>query len=401
MKKSLFPTLALTGTLISLTCALSTCSQHPTTLPYDHIISTARQQIDHQIALVEQDTTQVLNPRSVVNGVIQYIPIDDWCSGFFPGTVWELYRLTGDEKYLPYATRYTLALDSIQHLKWHHDIGFMIDCSYGQAYAVTHNPAYADVIVESARSLATRFRPAAGVFQSWDEDRGWQGKRGWMCPTIIDNMMNLELMFKATELSGDSSFRRMAISHADTTMKYHFRPDYSCYHVVDYDKVQGGVRRCCTAQGYADASTWARGEAWALYGYAICYGYTRDARYLEQCRHIYDFIFTHPRLPEDLVPYWDYDDPTIPNAPRDASAAAVTASALYQLSEWIPEYRQTADRIMQSLSSPAYLALVGTNGNFLLMHSVGALPFGGEIDVPINYADYYYLEALLRSLHKD
>ena len=366
-----------------------------------HILEVAEAQVDYQIKLVEQDQTQVLNPRSVVNGVIQYIPIDDWCSGFFPGIVWQMYRLTGDEKYLPYAEKYTEALDSIKHLKWHHDVGFMMDCSYGQGLSATGNPAYAEVLVETARSLATRFRPAAGVFQSWDEDRGWQGERGWMCPTIIDNMMNLELMFKATQISGDSTFWHMAVSYADTTLKYHFRDDYSTYHVVDYDKVNGGVRRRCTAQGLADETCWARGETWALYGFAICYYYTHDERYLERCKQVYNYIFTHPRLPEDLVPYWDYDDPNIPNAPRDASSAAVTASALYLLSEWIPEYRETADRIMASLSSPAYLALVGTNGNFLLMHSTGALPFGGEIDVPINYADYYFLEALLRAEGKD
>lgn len=392
----------MTISLMALIVAMTGCqTEKKQAIPYEHIIEVAEQHIDYQIALVEKDQSQVLNPRTVADGKIQYIPIDDWCSGFFPGVVWEMYRLTGDEKYIPYATRYTLALDSIKHLKWHHDVGFMIDCSYGQAYTVTGKQEYADVMVEAARSLATRFRPAAGVFQSWDEDRGWQGQRGWMCPTIIDNMMNLEMMFKATQLSGDSTFWKMAVSHADTTMKYHFRPDYSCYHVVDYDKEKGGVRGCCTAQGYADASTWARGEAWALYGYAICYYYTGDTRYLDQCRHIYDFIFTHPRLPEDLIPYWDYDDPTIPNAPRDASAAAVTASALYMLSAWIPEYRETADRIILSLSSPAYLALVGTNGNFLLMHSVGALPFGTEIDAPLNYADYYYLEALLRAQGKE
>lgn len=393
MKRILYISLAMV--------LLSACQNPTTTIDRDRILSVATQQVDHQIELIEADPIQVLNPRSVLNGKIIYIPEDDWCSGFFPGIVWEMYQLTGDAKYIPYATRYTEALDTIQYLKWHHDVGFMVDCSYGRAYAVTGKEEYKAVIIEAARSLATRFRPAAGVFQSWDEDRGWQGQRGWMCPTIIDNMMNLELMFKATELSGDPSFCQMAISHADTTLAHHFREDYSTYHVVDYDKVNGGVRRRCTAQGYADESCWARGEAWAIYGFAIAYYYTHDERYLQRCREVYNYIFTHPNLPEDLIPYWDYNDPAIPCAPRDASSAAITASALYMLSEWIPEYRQTADRIMASLSSPAYLAIVGTNGNWLLMHSTGALPFGGEIDVPINYADYYYLEALLRREGKD
>jgi hypothetical protein len=189
----------------------------------------------------------------------------------------------------------------------------------------------------------------------------------------------------------------MAVQHADATLANHFRPDYSCYHVVDYDTVNGSVRHRHTAQGYSHESAWARGQAWALYGFAICYRETKDPRYLDLTGKIYNYIFSNPNLPDDLVPYWDFDAPNIPNEPRDASAAAIIASALYELSACgKPEYKQTADRIINSLSSPAYLAIVGTNGNFLLMHSVGSIPHGHEIDVPINYADYYFLEALLR-----
>ena len=209
---------------------------------------------------------------------------------------------------------------------------------------------YKDVIIEAAKSLSTRFRPNAGVIQSWDADKGWQGTRGWKCPVIIDNMMNLELLFEAT------------------------------------------------AQGYADESSWARGQAWALYGYTTCYRYTKDKKYLDQAQKVYNFIFNNKNLPEDLVPYWDYDAPNIPNEPRDASAAACTASALYELDGYLPgnHYKETADKIMESLGSPAYRAEVGTNGNFILMHSVGSIPHGQEIDVPLNYADYYFLEGLMR-----
>ena len=307
-----------------------------------------------------------------------------------------MYELTKEDKWKDLGVKYTEALDSVKYLKWHHDVGFMINCSFGNAYRLTENEAYKDVIIEAAKSLSSRFRPAAGVIQSWDEDRGWQGERGWMCPVIIDNMMNLELLFEASKLSGDSTYRDIAISHADTTMKYQFREDNSCYHVVDYDKIKGGMRSRCTAQGYADESAWARGQAWAIYGYTVCYRETKDPKYLEMAKKVYDFIFTHPNLPSDLVPYWDYDVPEIPNTPRDASAAACTASALYELSEFIPEYKATADKIMDSLTSPAYRAIVGTNGNFLLMHSVGSIPHHTEIDVPLNYADYYFLEAMVR-----
>lgn len=363
-------------------------------------VHVASQQLGYQVKLIEE-SGKILNPRTTNCNKIEYIPIDDWTSGFFPGSMWYMYELTHDKKWEKVGTKYTEALDSVKYLKWHHDIGFMIYCSYGNAYRLTKNPAYESVIVEAAKSLSTRFRPAAGVIQSWDEDRGWQGKKGWSCPVIIDNMMNLELLFEATKLSGDTTFRHIAISHADMTLKNHYRPDFSCYHVVDYDKNKGGVRGRCTAQGYSDESAWARGQAWGLYGFTVCYRETQDKRYLEMAEKIYDFLFKNKNMPADLVPYWDFNAPNIPNEPRDASAAAVIASALYELSQYKPEYKDTADKIMASLSSPAYRAIVGTNGNFLLMHSVGSIPHTQEIDVPLNYADYYFLEALVRKKQID
>ena len=344
---------------------------------------------------------KILNPRTIEkDGSIHYVPIDDWCSGFFPGNMWLTYELTGDQKWEKLAEKYTEDLDSVKHLKWHHDVGFMIGCSYLNGYRLAGKTEYKDVIVEAAKSLSTRFRPGAGVIQSWDADKGWQGTRGWKCPVIIDNMMNLELLFEATRLSGDSTFYNIAVKHADTTLANHFRADNSCYHVVDYDPETGEVRSKQTAQGYADESAWARGQAWALYGYTTCYRYTHDKKYLDQAEKVYNFIFNNKNLPADLVPYWDYDAPNIPNEPRDASSAACTASALYELSTYVPDknYKETADRIMESLASPAYRAEVGTNGNFILMHSVGigSIPHGAEIDVPLNYADYYFLEGLMR-----
>ncbi len=342
---------------------------------------------------------KILNPRTIdKDGNIVYIPIDDWCSGFYPGNMWLTYELTGDAKWKALAEKYTEDLDSIQYLTWHHDVGFMIGCSYLNGYRLANKTEYKPIIIQTAKSLSTRFRPGAGVIQSWNTDRGWQSQRGWSCPVIIDNMMNLELLFEATRLSGDSTFYNIAVSHANTTMKNHFRPDYSCYHVIDYNPETGEVLHKQTAQGYADESDWARGQAWALYGYTTCYRYTHDQRYLDQAEHIYNFIFNGKNLPEDLIPYWDYDAPNIPNEPRDASAAACTASALYELETYVPGkgYKATADKIMESLASPAYRAEVGTNGNFILMHSVGSIPHGAEIDVPLNYADYYFLEALMR-----
>lgn len=321
----------------------------------------------------------------------------DWTSGFFSGSLWYLYSLTGDEKWKTLAKKYTEALKQQQYITSHHDIGFIIGCSYLNGIRMGQE-TYDTIVVQAAKSLSTRFRPGPGVIQSWSTHTGWQAQRGWECPVIIDNMMNLEILFEATSLSGDSTFYNMAVSHADMTLKNHFRMDGSSYHVVDYDMRTGKVRSRCTAQGYSDESTWARGQAWGIYGYTMCYRYTHQLKYLEQAEAAYEFVCTHPNLPEDLIPYWDFDAVNIPHELRDASAAAIMAAALYELSMYSNkvEYKEAADKIIHSLSSSDYRSEVGGNHNFLLMHSVGSYPHGNEIDVPLNYADYYFLEALKR-----
>lgn len=335
-------------------------------------------------------------PRTVdTKGNIVYARnVWDWTSGFFAGSLWYLYNLTGDEKWKTLAKKYTEALKQQQYITSHHDIGFIIGCSYLNGMRMGQE-AYDTIIVQAAKSLSTRFRSGAGVIQSWNTRTGWQAQRGWECPVIIDNMMNLEILFEATSLSGDSTFYNMAVSHADMTLKNHFRMDGSSYHVVDYDMRTGKVRSRCTAQGYSDESAWARGQAWGIYGY---YRYTRQLKYLEQAEAAYEFVCTHPNLPEDLIPYWDFDAVNIPHELRDASAAAIMAAALYELSMYSnkAKYKETADKVMHSLSSSDYRSKIGENHNFLLMHSVGSYPHGNEIDVPLIYADYYFLEALKR-----
>jgi uncharacterized protein YyaL (SSP411 family) len=344
-----------------------------------------------------EESGKVLNPRTVTNGKVKYITMDDWTSGFYPGTMWYMFELTGDDKWIILAKKYTEAIDSVKYLTWHHDVGFMIQCSFGNGLRLGEAD-YKDVIIQAAKSLSTRFRPMAGVFQSWNVDKGWQSERGWECPVIIDNMMNLELLFNATRLSGDSSFYKLAVSHADKTIENHYRNDYSCYHVVDYSPVDGSVRKKNTAQGFSHESSWARGQAWGIYGFTICYRETHDPKYLRQAQKAFEFVIRHKNFPADFVPYWDFDAPKIPNEPRDASAAAIMAAALYELSTYEKGefYKEWGDKIMQSLGSPAYRAKPGENGNFILMHSVGSIPHGAEIDVPLNYADYYFLEALQR-----
>lgn len=399
MKKYL--TFLTAAAMLLLIGCKSTKVSQPSTDYVANAIETATKQLGYQVKIIE-DSGKFMNPRTIENGKVRYVGPRDWTSGFFPGTLFYMYDLTKDKKWLDCGVKYTETLEPIQFLTQHHDVGFMINCSYGNALRLTNNESYKDIIVQAAKSLSTRFRPVPGVIQSWDEDRGWQGTRGWECPVIIDNMMNLELLFEATKFSGDSSFYKIAVSHADNTMANHYRPDWSCYHVIDYAKNSDGhVRNRHNAQGYAHESAWARGQAWGLYGYTMCYRYTKDQRYLDMVHNIYNFIFKHKNLPADLVPYWDFNDPAIPNAPRDASAAAIMASGLYEAAEYgHPEYKETAEKIMESLCGPHFLALVGTNGNFALMHSTGSIPHGQEIDVPLNYADYYFLEALTRKLKK-
>lgn len=379
-----------------LAAATLTACNRPTDIISENI-GNAKAQIGALMEASEAgDTVRI--PSTYMDGEIVYVPTDDWVSGFFAGTLWYMYELTGDEMWAAHARKHTEILDSIQYLTWHHDVGFMIYDSYGNGLRLKNIPGYKDVCVTTAKSLSTRFRPGAGIIQSWNVDRGWQSERGWKCPVIIDNMMNLELLFKATEFSGDSTYAKIAISHADKTMENHFRPDYSCYHVVDYDPETGEVLHRCTAQGYADESAWARGQAWALYGYTTAYRFTGYDRYLRQAENVAGFIFNDPNMPEDLVPYWDFDAPDIPDTYRDVSSAAIIASALYELGYLTgnTSYFEKADRIIASLSTPAYRAAQGTNGGFILMHSVGSIPHGSSIDVPLNYADYYFLEALIR-----
>lgn len=337
-------------------------------------------------------------PSTYRDGQVRFVPTRDWVSGFFAGSLWYMYELTGDEKWADAARRHTEHLHDIQWLTGHHDVGFMIGSSYGNGRRLKHIEPYDTIIVNAAKSLSTRFRPEAGVLQSWNTDRGWQAERGWNCPVIIDNMMNLELLFKASLISGDETFRNIAISHADKTLEHHYREDFSTWHVVDYDMQTGAIRGKYTAQGAADDSAWARGQAWSLYGYTMTYRYVRDECYLQRAENVVKFLFSHPNMPEDLVPYWDFDAPDIPNAPRDVSSAAIIASALYELYEHTlnGEYKELADKMLVSLSSPAYRAVQGENGGFVLMHSVGSIPHKSNVDVPLNYADYYLLEALVR-----
>lgn len=342
-------------------------------------------------AKAKSGKSNLVSPRALENGELVLVPSKDWCSGFFPGELWYLYQYTHNEKWLKEARAFTANIEPEKTNGGTHDMGFKIYCSVGNGYKLTKDPHYKAVLLEAAKTLATRFNPKVGCIKSWDN------RPAWKFPVIIDNMLNLELLFEASKLSGDKTYYKIAVSHANTTMKNHFRADYSSYHVVDYDPETGAVLHKQTHQGYADNSAWARGQAWGLYGFTMCYRETKNQAYLLQAQHIARFIFSNPNLPKDMVPYWDFNDPAIPNAPRDASAAAIMASALYELSGYThnARYKGWADKIVNNLTDH-YCAGQGGSKGFLLLHSTGNKPAKGEIDVPIIYADYYYLEALLR-----
>jgi rhamnogalacturonyl hydrolase YesR len=321
-----------------------------------------------------------------------------WTSGFYPGICWYLYEYTANEMFKIEAINSSMLVEKQKFLTKHHDVGFMIYCSSGNGYRLTGEKNFKDIIMQAASSLITRFDPDVGCIQSWNSNDEWK------FPVIIDNMMNLELLFKATEFSNDDRYRRIAIHHANQTMKNHFREDNSSYHVISYNPISGEVEKKHTKQGYSHESAWARGQAWGFYGFVMSYRMTERKEYLAQAKKIADFLLSHKNLPEDMIPYWDYDDPEIPNAPRDASAAAIIASALIELSTYVEErvlrdsYLSSAEKILNSLSSEIYSAEVGQNGNFILKHSTGYLPGDAEVDVPLIYADYYYIEALLKYL---
>jgi hypothetical protein len=331
-------------------------------------------------------------PRRWENGQLVTVDPKEWTSGFFPGSLWYLYEYTQAPEWKESALRYTAMLEPVRHYTGNHDIGFMLNCSYGNGLRLANPEGYREVLLDGAKALCTRFVPRLGLIRSWDNFNN---------PVIIDNMMNLELLMWAAKQSGEKRFGDIATSHADQTNARHFRPDGSAYHIVDYNPASGKVFGYYAGQGASADGPWARGQSWGLYGFTMMYRETRKPEYLARAITSADFLCGHRNLPADKIPYWDYEAAEIPHAPRDASAAAIMASALLELSafEGVPNaarYRDTAVRQLLALSSPDYRAAVGENGNFILMHGVGHLPGSSEIDVPLNYADYYFLEALLR-----
>ncbi len=393
MKRQLAYFLFIVVALLSESCASVNKKRLEKLIPQS--VNVAVRQAYAMSESLKSDT--MLLPKSIdADGKLLTSDSRWWGSGFFPGSLWYLYELTGNDSLRMLAENFTKRVEREKWTTNNHDVGFMIYCSFGNGYRITENASYPDVMLTAARSLSTRYNSKIGLIRSWDFN-----KQRWQYPVIIDNMMNLELLLWAARYSGDSSFYKMAVSHADKTAENHYRPDNSCYHVVSYDINTGKPEKRETWQGYSHSSSWSRGQAWGVYGYTMMFRETGLTRYLDKAKAIAAYLINHPNLPDDKIPYWDFDAPDIPNAKRDASSASIMASALIELSGFVDaklkkQYLSVAERQLISLSSPAYRAEFGTNGNFLLKHSVGALPLSSEIDVPLTYADYYYLEALCR-----
>lgn len=381
--------------IIILFITLFSCSskEHSEKLPIniDEIENRMKNSVEIFSAL---KTEKLVSPRSVENNQVKMVPPKDWTSGFFPGELWMIYELTNKDYWKEKALEYTLPLEQE---KWNgktHDMGFKMYCSFGKAWQNTNNPAYSDILIQAAKTLATRFKPNVGCIRSWDHNSD-----KWDYPVIIDNMMNLELLFWAARETGNEMYKEIAVTHAETTMRNQFRDDYSSYHVVDYNPETGEVQEKTTHQGYSPESAWSRGQAWGLYGFTMVYRETRDEKFLRQAEKIASYILENPNLPKNKIPYWDFDAPKIPNEPFDASAAAITASALFELSAYSQnkeEYLTAANAILNVLLSPEFFAEPNENHGFLLKHSTGSKPSNSEVDEPLVYADYYFLETIHR-----
>jgi unsaturated chondroitin disaccharide hydrolase len=368
--------------------------------PMQEVITRSFDVVSHQaVAMAEYlDDKEDRLPRSYVADKDEIITSNSkwWCSGFFPGVLWYLYEYSGDPSHRVLAEKYSARVEKEKFNSYDHDIGFQIYCSFGNGYRLTGREDYREVLKVAGESALKRFNPFLGVIKSWDSNR-----QKWQYPVIVDNMMNLELLMWNYHETGNQIFSDVAVIHSDKTLEHHYRPDHSSYHVVSYDTLTGIPHVKQTHQGAFDESIWARGNAWGLYGYVVMYRETKLPRYRDQANAIAQLMMDHPNMPEDGIPYWDYLAPEIPGALRDASAGAIMASALVELStltegDLSNRYLAFAEKQLTALSSPEYLAEPGTNGFFILKRSVGHLPGKSEVDVPLTYADYYFVEALLR-----
>ena len=399
-------------------CCLMGCQQKSSMFTADASLDYCATQVNRALEAL-RDSNYSMEPRNILEGDTSWncrkASEQEWCSGFWPGILWMDYAYTKDDKIRKAAENYTEALSFLaKQPAYDHDLGFLIINSFLKGYEQTQGEEYKRIALACADTLATLYNDKVGTILSWPRHvKGYGGHN-----TIMDNMINLELLFWADsvrrsemangihyalgsskELSNGKLYD-IAISHADTTMRYHFRPDGSCYHVAIYDTLSGDFIKGVTHQGYSDSSMWSRGQSWAIYGYTMVYRFTHEQRFLDHAQKVTDIYLK--RLHEtsnDWIPIWDMDDPRGKMAPKDASAACVVASALLELCQYVDvekskEYKNAAESMLRDLSSDVYQSR--EKNVAFLMHSTGHHPAGSEIDASIIYADYYYIEALLR-----
>ena len=385
---------------IIATCLFISCLSEHKYIDADQQLDYCSQQVNRALeAMCDSDYT--MEPRNILAGDTTWncrkACAEEWCSGFWPGILWMDYMETKEKHVLKAAEGYTGALAFLaQQPAYDHDLGFLVINSFLKGYEATGNTYYKQIALACADTLATLYNDKVGTILSWPRHVKDYGGHN----TIMDNMINLELLFWASENGGSQRLKDIAVSHADTTMRYHFREDGSCYHVAVYDTLTGQFIKGVTHQGYADSSMWSRGQSWAIYGYTTVYRYTKEQRFLDFAQKVTDIYLKRLKeTSDDWVPLWDMDDPRGLQAPKDASAACVVASALIELSQYVEKkkakvYQDAAESMLRDLSSEKYQSR--EKNVAFLMHSTGHHPAGSEIDASIVYADYYYIEALLR-----
>ena len=335
-------------------------------------------------------------PRSTLsNGSWSTVNNSDWTCGFFPGSLWYLYEQTGDPHFETWAQEWTAGIATQQFNTGTDDVGFMFNTSFGNGYRITSNSTYKSVLLQAAHSLTNRFNAIVGCLA---DDL-------LLTPpefqVIMDTTMNTELLYHAADINGDTTLSAKAMSHAERAMTNQIRPDNSTFHLVLYSTVNGALLYQGTRAGYSATSTWARAHAWSIYGLTMAYGETGYLPFLDAAGRVADFYLTN--APSDYVPYWDFDAPNLPNAPRDSSTAAITLSALVQLSQLATNMQDSATfwtgahNILESLGSTNYLAR-GTTSSGILLHGTGNPPqiYDPEVNVSLIYGDYYFVEALRR-----
>jgi unsaturated chondroitin disaccharide hydrolase len=339
----------------------------------------------------------VLFPRSFINNHIEFVQGTECNSGFFPGILWQMYRLTEDESWKNEAEKFTNILQQVQFNNNKLDSCYNLMASFGLGYQLTQDQELRETLIQAAKMMASRFNEKVGSIRSWNSDGDQQDFR-----VSIDNLMNLELLFWAWNETGETVFYNIACSHANNTIKNQFRTDYSTWHVVNYDSITGEVRGKTNQYESSAESCYSLSQAKALYGFTMIYRETKESKYLKQAEKIADFILNHSNLPDNSIPYREFSAPGMQDEVRDVKAAAIMASALLELSEYLPDntnqYRSVADIILRSLSSDHYLNKKREAGGFLLKQTAGSKLNDKDIDMASIYTDYYFLEALVKKL---